>query len=172
MARIPYFDMSQLPDETTQLLQGKLSLHIYRMLAHAPTIAPGFLAMARAVFHELSLSRTLSEMATLRVGSLCNAPYEIHQHRRLALAADVPPWKIDAAIDPAGSDRLSPEEQTVLAFTDAVVRAGQADDALFQRALVQLGERGVTELTLVVGFYLMVSRFLNTMGVEIEPMAA
>ena len=59
-------------------------------------------------------------------------------------------------------------ERFVLDFTDQVVHHVKVNDALFAQALARFGERQRAELVLTIGFYMMVSRFLENYEVDIE----
>ena len=169
MPRIPYFDLKQAPAEFIELLGSRPPLNIYRMLPHAPKAAPGFLRLGGALLRESELDAKLRELAIIRVGLLSGAGYEVHQHKRIAARAGVSQEKIDALSQGAEADVYTPLEKLVLRFTDDVVRNVKASDALFQELLVQLSNRQMAELVLTIGFYMMVSRFLENFEVEIEP---
>jgi 4-carboxymuconolactone decarboxylase len=169
MPRIPYFDMRKAPPEITELLEARPPLNIYRMLPHAVSAAPAFLRLGGALLRDCELDAKLRELAILRVGVLSNAGYEIHQHKRIARHVGVPEEKIEAVANGSEADVYTPIEKLMLRFTDEVVRNVRASDALFNELLSHLSNRQMTELVLTIGFYMMVSRFLENFDVEIEP---
>ena len=59
-------------------------------------------------------------------------------------------------------------QRQVMAFTDDVVANVRAGDATFQPLLTRLGPKALQELTITVGYYMLVSRFLETFDVDIE----
>jgi alkylhydroperoxidase family enzyme len=63
-------------------------------------------------------------------------------------------------------------ERFVIAFTDQVVHHVKADDAMFAEARERFGTRALNELVLTIGFYMMVSRYLENFEVDIETPAA
>jgi 4-carboxymuconolactone decarboxylase len=69
----------------------------------------------------------------------------------------------------SGAAVYTPLERLVLHFTDEVVQKVKASDALFDELLSHLNHRQMAELVLTIGFYMMVSRFLENFEVEIEP---
>lgn len=168
MPRIPYFDLKQAPAEITELLGSRPPLNIYRMLPHAVTAAPGFLKLGGALLRENELDSKLRELAIIRVGILSGASYEVHQHKRIAARIGITADKIEAIAQGAEAAVYTPLEKLVLRFTDEVVRNVKAPDALFHELLSQLNNRQITELVLTIGFYMMVSRFLENLEVEIE----
>jgi AhpD family alkylhydroperoxidase len=172
MPRIPYFDMTKAPATITEPLGSRPPLNIYRMLAHATSAAPGFLKLGGALLRESELDPKLRELAILRVGVLSGARYEVHQHQRIAARVGVSEEKIAAIESEPGSGVFTPLEKSILRFTDEVVRDVKASDALFAELLALLGNRRMAELVLTIGFYMMVSRFLENFEVEIEPPGA
>ena len=160
MARIPYFDMSQAPESYLRLIGSRPPPNLYRMLPHAGKAAEGFLALGGAILRENRLDSKLREIAILRVGILSGAGYEVHQHKRVARRVGLADEKIAA---------LDETEKMVLAYTDQVLLHVKAPDAMFHALCERLSPGVVAELTLVIGFYMLVSRFLENFEVDIEP---
>jgi 4-carboxymuconolactone decarboxylase len=77
--------------------------------------------------------------------------------------------KIAALENDPRSGVFSQLEKLVLRYTDEVVKNVKASDALFKELLAKLDNRRMAELTLTIGFYMAVSRFLENFEVEIEP---
>ncbi len=169
MPRIPYLDMEQASPEYREMLKGRYNLNLYRMLPHATTIAPGFLRMGGAILRESALDPMLREIAILRVGFLSKASYEVHQHKRVARNVGMSDDKIAALENDPDSAVFSPLEKLIVRYTDEVVKNVKAPDALFRELLSHLDNRRMAELTLTIGFYMAVSRFLENFEVEIEP---
>ncbi|MBS0528697.1 MAG: carboxymuconolactone decarboxylase family protein [Proteobacteria bacterium] len=168
MPRIPYLEMSEASPEYRDMLKGRHDLNLYRMLPHATTIAPGFLKMGGAILRESALDPQLREVAILRIGFLSNAAYEVHQHKRVARNVGLSDAKIAALEHDPASAVFSPLEKLIIRYTDEVVKNVKASDALFNELLTQLDNRRMAELTLTIGFYMAVSRFLENFEVEIE----
>lgn len=168
MPRVPYFDLDKVTPEYRELLKGRFSLNIYRMLPHAETIAPGFLKMGGAILRESKLDPQLRELAIIRVGILSGASYEVHQHKRVGKSVGLSDEKIAALESNPQSDAFSALEKLVLRYTEEVVKNVKASDALFNELLAKLDGRRMAELTLTIGFYMLVSRFLENFEVEIE----
>ncbi|SIR61238.1 carboxymuconolactone decarboxylase family protein [Pseudacidovorax sp. RU35E] len=168
MARVPYFDLAQASDTYRQLIGSRPPLNLYRMLPHAGKVAEGFLALGGAILRENRLDSRLREIAILRVGLLCGSSYEVHQHRRVARNVGLADDKV-AALEPgADPGALDATERMVLDYVDQVVEHVKAPDEMFEALCKQLSPALVAELTLVIGFYMMVSRFLENFEVDIE----
>lgn len=168
MPRIPYLDLSEASPEYRDMLKGRYDLNLYRMLPHATTIAPGFLKMGGAILRDSALDPQLREIAILRVGFLSKASYEVHQHKRVARRVGLAEAKIAALENDPDSDVFSPLEKLIVRYTDDVVANVKASTALFDELLAALDNRRMAELTLTIGFYMAVSRFLENFEVEIE----
>jgi alkylhydroperoxidase family enzyme len=170
MPRIPYYDVEKATGSHAEFL-GKLKpeLNIFRTLANSEYGLKGFVRMGNALLYKAELDPGLRELAILRVGRLSRAAYEVFQHERIAREVGVAEEKIaalrDATIDSAA---FTDQEKAVLRFTDDVVRNVKASDKTFKTVQAFLSPAALVELTLTVGYYMMVSRFLETMGVEGE----
>lgn len=173
MARIPYPDLDALPEDVKSFA-GRIRpmLNIYRMLPHAETSLYGFMKLGNALLFKAALDPILRELVILRVGYLSDATYEIHQHLVVARHVGVPADKIAATEQGPDAKVFSPLERAILRFTDEVVRDVKASDAAYEAIAEHLSHREVSELLLTIGFYMMVSRFLENLEVEIEPEGA
>jgi alkylhydroperoxidase family enzyme len=168
MARIPYFDLAQAPTSYTELLGGRRPLNLFRMLPHAGKAAEGFLRLGGALLRDNELDSRLREIAILRVGLLSHAGYEVHQHRKLARRVGLADAKV-AALEPgADTSALDELELQVLRFTDEVFHHVKAPDEMFDAMRARLTTKALAELVLTIGYYMMVSRFLENFEVDIE----
>ena len=172
MARIPYFDLDQASPAIRDMVASRPPLNIYRMVAHGGPTAEGFLALGSAILRRSALDPQLRELVILRVGALCGSHYEVFQHRRVAAQAGVPPAKIEAVLrQPQGEPEagaFSALELDVLRFADAVVREVKAPQPLFDAVAAALPHQQVVELMMTIGFYMLVSRLLENLEVDLE----
>ena len=170
MPRIPFFDVDSATGKHAEFLEKlKPHLNIYRMLANSEAGLKGFVRMGNALLFRCELDAGLRELAILRVGRLSRAAYEVFQHERIAREAGVGDDKIaalrDATIEAAV---FSDNEKAVLRFTDDVVRNVKASDKTLKAVEAFLTPGALVELTLTIGYYMMVCRLLETTGVEGE----
>jgi alkylhydroperoxidase family enzyme len=170
MPRTPYFDVDSAAGKHAEFLEKlKPHLNIYRMLANSENGMKGFLRMGNALLHRCELDPGLRELAILRVGRLSRAAYEVFQHERIAREVGVAEDKIaalrDATIEAAA---FTDQEKAVLRYSDDVVRNVKATDRSFKAVQAFLSPGALVELTLTVGYYMMVCRFLETLGVDGE----
>ncbi|MBB3182037.1 SDR family oxidoreductase [Variovorax sp. Sphag1AA] len=168
MARLPFFDLNNIPGSLGETLRARPPLNLYRMLPNAPEVAEGFLALGGAILRQSSLTPALRELVILRVGALCEAHYEIHQHRRVARGAGVPDAKIEAALTDPANAVFDERERAVLAFTDAVVRQVKAPQPLYEALAAHCTSQEQMEVIVTIGFYMLVSRLLENTELEVE----
>ena len=170
MSRIPYYEVENATGKHAEFLAKlKPHLNIYRMLANSENGIKGFTRMGNALLHRCELDPALRELAILRVGRLSRAAYEVFQHERIAREVGVPEEKIAALRDATiEAPVFGDHDKAVLRFTDDVVRNIRASDKTLKAVEGLLSPGALVELTLTIGYYMMVCRFLETTGVEGE----
>lgn len=170
MSRIPYYEVEKAEGKHAEFL-GKLGTHmnIYRMLANSEFGIKGFIRMGNALLYRCELDPVLRELAIIRVGRLSRAAYEVFQHERIGREAGVSEDKIAALRDATiEAPVFSDNEKAVLRFADDVVRNVRASDKTLKPVEGFLSRGALVELTLTIGYYMMVCRLLETTGVDGE----
>ncbi|MDD4169996.1 MAG: carboxymuconolactone decarboxylase family protein [Desulfotomaculaceae bacterium] len=169
--RLPLLPVEQMPEKTQKMILADgptNSLNINRMMAHAENSVRHYMRLGSSLLSQLKLDAALRELSILRVATLCNSNYEWYQHEKLAMAAGVPEEKIAGVKIGAGCECFSELEQLVLKYTDEVTRRVKSTNKTFYALAGHLDHRELVELTLVIGFYNMVARFLENTEVQIE----
>ena len=164
-----YPDLEGLSPELKKIIADKRDANVYKMLMHTPKVAPGFTAMADAVMWSKAWPATWRELAIVRVGHLYGSPYEVHQHERIGRLVGLTDAQLAACAVGADPAALSAEAQTILRLTDALVARHTLDAAERAAAQELLSADGFADFVLTVGFYQLVSNFLNVFEVQIEP---
>jgi 4-carboxymuconolactone decarboxylase len=168
MARIPYPDLATLDPNTTAFLDKLPPLNIFRMMAHGEGLVAPFTRLGNHLLFKSELAPVLREIAILRVGVLSDAGYEVFQHERIGRQlgmSDELIGAIHAGPDAAEFDDL---QRLVMRFTDDVVVNVRAGDDTFGPLLQRLSPRELQELVMTIGYYMAVSRFLETFDVDVE----
>ena len=175
MARVRLNQTADLP-ETHRWLFERLEkrgglLNIFRAMSHSPEALLRFMRFGNYFLEDGKVDPKLRELAILRAGWLCRAPYEFSQHiafgRRTGLTDD----QIRAVADPTPA-LFDKRELAVLTFAAELTTDARASDAAFNALREYMDEEQIVELTMVTSFYNMVSRILNTLDVDIDPAAA
>ncbi|MET0325071.1 MAG: carboxymuconolactone decarboxylase family protein [Ilumatobacteraceae bacterium] len=168
MARIPYPDPAELSPDTAQFLAKLPPLNIFRMLAGGEGLLRAFSRFGNHILYKTELDPVLREIAIVRVGILSQASYEVYQHDAISRSIGMSDELIAAiragADDPAFDDL----QRLVVRYTDDVVANVKASDATFDALAGHLSVQELQELTITIGFYMAVSRYLETFGVDIE----
>ncbi len=144
--------------------------HLYRVLGTAPAMFKAWLDFAWPLRADAKTPRTLRELLILRGAQVSGAGYEWAHHVPMALEAGVPQAQIDALADWQRSERFDLRERAVLQLADEVTRGPGACAATLEQLKAQgFDDEAVVELVLTASFYVCVSRFLQSMDVELEP---
>src|SRR3984885_14288225 len=154
MARIDYSDPAKASDRTREILGKNRNANIFRMMSHAQSHFEQYCRLGGAIRHRGELDPVVRELAITRTGILCEAPYEIVAHKRIGKNVGV-----------------TDEQSAALAFTDEVVAMRRPTDATFNAIAAKLTPAALIELQLAVGFYIMTSKFLETFGIDMQPVS-
>ena len=170
MARIPYSDPASLLPETQETLAkiGDPPMNIFRMLAGGEGLLRAFSRFGNHLLFKSKLDPVLREIAIVRVGVLSDATYEVYQHERISRGIGMSE-ELLAGIRHGADDPVFDELQAaVMRYTDDIVQNVRASDATFDPLRDALSLQELEELTVTIGFYMLVSRYLETFGVDIE----
>lgn len=168
MARLPYPDPKDLSPENRDLLAGLPPLNVFRMMSGAGASFAPFMQFISAYLNEGVLDPELRELVILRVGHLCESSYEVHQHERVSRTLGISEDRIQAVKGKLPNDLFSDAENAALLFTDEQVAQVKVSDTTFNATHAHLTDPQIVELTIIVGTYLMVCRFLETLEIELE----
>ena len=141
----------------------------FNAMVHAPGVGRHLASLGAALRFESSLDRRLIEIATCAVGGHWRSEFELWAHRPLAVAAGVNPTAVDQLANDDDPTFERDDEAVVFEVTRQLLRTGRCDDATFERAHALLGDRGVVELTALVGYYCTISLLLNMFEVPVPP---
>jgi alkylhydroperoxidase family enzyme len=174
MARVRLNTTTDLPEDFRWLFErmearGGL-LNIFRALSHSPEALRRFMKFGSYLLEEGKLHPKLREISILRAGAVCRSPYEFGQHIAFARRSGLDDAAIRATLTGDGS-ALDSRGRAVLTYAGELSAASRVSDATFAAVREFLDEEEIVELTIVVGFYNMVSRLLNALDVDVDPPA-
>jgi 4-carboxymuconolactone decarboxylase len=169
MARLPYLRVEEAPEGSRRLL-GKLPpLHVFGVLAHSPCALKGFVRLGSGLLYEGSLAPGLRELVILRVARLSGAAYEVAHHEDAARQLGVSEAQIAATAQGSGAGCWSEAEAAALGYAEEVLAQVKASAARWEAVERCFDAQQRVELTLLVGYYMMVARFLENLEVALEP---
>jgi alkylhydroperoxidase family enzyme len=171
MARIDYCDTSKSSERTKEILGKNRNANIFRMMAHSPSYFEQYCRLGGAIRHKGELDPVVRELAITRTGILCEAPYEIVAHKRIGKNVGVTDEQNEALANWQSATCFDEVQRAALAFTDEIVKLHKPTDAAFNAIASKLTPPALVELQLSVGFYIMTSKFLETFGIDLQPVS-
>ena len=175
MARVPLVEEKEHP-KLSELIakikgaRGGRLINIYRLMLHSPALASAWFDLNQAVRYGTEIDGQCRELAVIRVAILNNVEYVIRAHGpAYALKEGLTPEQVAALSDWQPSDLFDEKQRALLAYTDAVTRDIDVPDAVFADVRKHFSERQTVELTLLIGAYNMLTRFLKALKVDPEP---
>ena len=153
-------EQREVHDEVVSGVRGQL-IGPLRAVIHSPDLARRWSRLGEYLRFSTLLPKKLNELAIIVTGRRWNSQLEFHIHAEAAKAAGLDPACIEAirrAEPPAFADAAEAE---VYEFARTLQQTGNVDASLHAAVTRRWGERGVVELTGVIGYYTMVSMTLN-----------
>ncbi len=169
MARVPYVDPATASPDVADTLGRLPRLHVFGLLAHAETVFRSWVRHSHALLTQTTLDPLLRELVILQVGRLA-ARYEWEQHVPIALACGATEEQV-AALDRGEYAAFPPLHRAALAFTEALVRDGEVDDATYAALAAELDDGQIVELAVVAGHYLGLARLMTALRIDPDPPA-
>lgn len=142
--------------------------NLYRALANHPAIVAAWTEFANTLRHGSRTPRALRELVILRGAQLTGSQYEWAQHLRMARRAGVPESQIGALASWRDSSAFDAREKAALTLAEAVTQ-GRVSDEVYREVTQHFDHHDYVELAVTAGFYAMVARVLDAMGVQLEP---
>lgn len=139
----------------------------FAALMHSPDVAGRAAHVGSYVRFETTVPRAPLELAILTIARHWDASYEWTAHEVQARDAGVRDEAIAAIRDRKAPEGLTDDEALTVRFAMELLQDHKVSDATFNAVKDALGLRGVTDLTITVGYYSMISCVLN--GMEMLP---
>jgi 4-carboxymuconolactone decarboxylase len=108
-----------------------------------------------------AMSGRLRELAIIMTARFWTSHYEWYAHKNAALREGLDPAIIDAIASGELPTGMDADETVVYNLVRELLYDQRVSDATFESAIDALGERGVVDVVGIVGYYGMVSLFLN-----------
>jgi len=165
--KIPLPTDDELEPGQREILANLPPLNVFRMVAGAGRALRPFLGLGAALLNG-PLDARRREIAVLRVAHATNARYEWVQHEQLGRNVGVTDAEIEAIRTEEPVSSLDEECNLICRVTDEVSRDVRLSDDALGQIVDRYGPREASELILLVAYYNMVSRFLESTRVEVE----
>jgi alkylhydroperoxidase family enzyme len=175
MARVRLVDEKDAPEQAQLVAKikgarGGRLINIYRLMLHSPALADAWFDLNQAVRYGTEIDGQCRELAVIRVAILNNVEYVIRAHGpAYALKEGLTPAQVEALADWGASNLFTDKQRALLAYVDAMTRNIDVPDAVFADVRRYFTERQTVELTMLIGAYNMLTRFLQALKVDPEP---
>jgi alkylhydroperoxidase family enzyme len=165
MSRIDLLDISTMSGDA-QEKYARLPVNLTRALLRTGDCTSGYLTLAFS-FRSAKLAPRFRELVILRVAALSQSAYERMHHLDPARMAG---WSDDQiGLIELGADKgLDPASHALLPFVEECVLDVSVSDRTFQAAREHFSEREIAEATLLIGYYMMTARFLETLKIDLD----
>ena len=178
MARVLLIEETKHPELAESIAKikgarGGRLINIYRLMLHSPALANAWFDLNQAVRYGTEIDGQSRELAVIRVAILNGVEYVQRAHGpAYALKEGLTPEQVAALSDWRASQLFSAQQRALLAYTDAMTENIEVTDDVFDNARKHFSERQIVELTMLIGAYNMLTRFLKALKVDPEPPAS
>jgi 4-carboxymuconolactone decarboxylase len=175
MARVPLIEETKHPELAESIAKikgarGGRLINIYRLMLHSPALANAWFDLNQAVRYGTEIDGQSRELAVIRVAILNGVEYVQRAHGpAYALKEGLTPEQVAALWDWRASQLFNAQQRALLAYTDAMTENIEVTDNVFDNARKHFSERQIVELTMLIGAYNMLTRFLKALKVDPEP---
>jgi 4-carboxymuconolactone decarboxylase len=153
-------EQREVHDEIVSGVRGRL-VGPLRAVIHSPDLARRWSRLGEYLRFSTCLPKKLNELAIIVTGRRWNSQIEFLIHAEAAKAAGLDPTCIGAIRRGEAPTFTDEAEAEVYEFARSLQQNGNVDPSLHAAVTTRWGERGVVELTGVIGYYTMVSMTLN-----------
>lgn len=170
MARVPYADASDVPDEYEELLESSLQekpLHVYRSLGNNPEVLAGLRSFLGSLWTDSGLSDRDRELAILAVASETRNRYEWHQHVNIARGVGIDD-EVIAGIGTGDRAPLDDEETALVEYVIAVVRR-EVDAIVHDEVAARYDDETVVGIAAIAQGYAGLGGMIEAFDLELEP---
>jgi alkylhydroperoxidase family enzyme len=175
VARVPLIEETDHPELAESIAKikgarGGRLINIYRLMLHSPALANAWFDLNQAVRYGTEIDGQSRELAVIRVAILNDVEYVQRAHGpAYALKEGLTPEQVAALTNWQPSKLFSAQQRALLAYTDAMTRDIEVADSVFAELRKHFSERQIVELTMLIGAYNMLTRFLKALQVDPEP---
>jgi alkylhydroperoxidase family enzyme len=144
------------------------TLNVLKMFAGTEDLHEATIGIVKAMFQAKGIDPRTREMIILRAAKVLNTPYEAQANVVMAKNAGLSAAEIDAAATDGPVSGISPEYVLVCKATDELSKTGTLRDETLRELLDRYGETISRKVVLMIGWFNMLSLFLNGCRVPLE----
>ena len=144
------------------------TLNVIKMFAGTDDMYPAVASFIKAVFETAGIDPRIREMIVLRAAKKYNAFYEWEANAKLARNVGLSSEEIAAAANDGQVNGIDPEYVLVCIATDELSEDGRLSDDTLTQLLGRYGDTITRKLILIIGWFNLLSRFVNGCRVPLE----
>jgi alkylhydroperoxidase family enzyme len=144
------------------------TLNVIKMFAGTGDMYPAVAAFIKAVFHADGVDPCIREMIVLRAAKKYNALYEWEANAKLAGNVGLSSEDIAAAASDGHVQGIDPKYILACIATDELSEDGRLSDETLTELLDRYGDTVTRKLILIIGWFNLLSRFVNGCRVPLE----
>jgi 4-carboxymuconolactone decarboxylase len=144
----------------------------FTALLHVPELADLVQSLGAYLRYRGGLDRDLAEAAILVAAHRWGSAYAWNAHAPIGRRAGIPEDVITRIETGADFDALPSRYRVVCEFARELVASGRVSDDAYAMTVASLGVPGAIELTVLVGYYSLVSMTLNALGWQLTPISS
>ncbi len=133
----------------------------FNVILRSPEAGDQIQAFGASMRFLTTMPAKLREMAIIITARHWTSQFEWYAHAAAARQAGLDEAIVQAIANGKRPAKMTPEETTVYNFATELLTKKQVSDSTFAAAKQLLGERGVVDMTALMGYYQLVSMLLN-----------
>ncbi|MDZ5812749.1 carboxymuconolactone decarboxylase family protein [Halorubrum sp. AD140] len=169
MARVPYVDASDVPEEYEELLESSLQgkpLHVYRSLGNNPEVLAGMRSFLGSLWTDSGLSDRERELVILAAARETRNRYEWHQHVNIARGVGIDDDVI-AGVGTGDPSPLDADETTLVEYAVAVLR-GEVDAVVHDEVAARYDDETIVGIAALAQGYAALGGMIEAFDLELE----
>ncbi|HET7784061.1 carboxymuconolactone decarboxylase family protein [Pseudarthrobacter oxydans] len=143
----------------------------FNALLYSPAIGSAVQALGAVLRFGGSLPDRTRELVICAVAAELESAYEWYAHSRVATTVGVNATELQKLHDGESPDTLSADEGAALGLALALLRGTAVGEDVHAAALEHFGHSGITELSVLVGYYRLLAGILAAGDVPVPPAA-
>jgi 4-carboxymuconolactone decarboxylase len=134
---------------------------------YCPALGDAAQRLGESVRFEASLHPVLRELAILTVAARWRCSYEWWGHEQIAKSVGLSE-EVRIPLREGNPPKFRDHQESIVyEFTRELIDTCRISDHLYENAVASLGEQGVVELVILIGYYTMVAMTINVFKVPI-----
>lgn len=125
----------------------------FNAMLHSPAIGEALQSLGSSLRFGGHLPARTRELVICLVAATLDSDYEWYAHSRVASEVGVQPEELEGLRRGDVPPSLSSAETATIGLATALLRGGRIEEDVHAGALPHLGHAGITELTVLVGYY-------------------